>query len=105
MDLSNSQIEKIGKEIGEKIKGKTLFDEFSRGRYSTDASLYQIKPLGVVLPKDKGDVLSLMEYSQKHSIPLLARGGGSSQCGQTVGECIVLDYSRHQNKILELNVE
>ena len=46
-----------------------------------------------------------MEYSQKNSIPLLARGGGSSQCGQTVGESLVLDYSKHQNKILELNVE
>ena len=49
MDLSNSQIEIIGKEIGKKIKGKTLFDEFSRGRYSTDASLYQIKPGGLSL--------------------------------------------------------
>ena len=58
MDLSNNQIEKIGKEIEKKIKGKTLFDEFSRGRYSTDASLYQIKPLGVVLPKDQNDVLT-----------------------------------------------
>ena len=50
-------------------------------------------------------MLNVMEYSQQNSIPLLARGGGSSQCGQTVGESIVLDYSRHQNKILDLNVE
>ena len=93
------------KKLESKVDGKTLFDEFSRGRYSTDASVYQIKPLGVVLPKDTNDVLSLMEYSQKNSVPLLARGGGSSQCGQTVGESVVLDYSKHQNKILELNVE
>ncbi len=105
MRFNSDQIQKIGKEISSKVDGKTLFDEFSRGRYSTDASVYQIKPLGVVLPKDTNDVLSLMEYSQKNSIPLLARGGGSSQCGQTVGESVVLDYSKHQNKILELNVE
>ncbi len=105
MRFNSDQIQKIGKEISSKIDGKTLFDEFSRGRYSTDASVYQIKPLGVVLPKDTNDVLSLMEYSQKNSVPLLARGGGSSQCGQTVGESVVLDYSKHQNKILELNVE
>ena len=105
MGISASQIQKIGKEISSKVEGKTLFDEFSRGRYSTDASVYQIKPIGVVLPKDTNDVLNLMEYSQKNSIPLLARGGGSSQCGQTVGESIVLDYSRHQNKILEVNLE
>ena len=105
MRFNSDQIQKIGKEISSKVDGKTLFDEFSRGRYSTDASVYQIKPLGVVLPKDTNDVLSLMDYSQKNSVPLLARGGGSSQCGQTVGESVVLDYSKHQNKILELNVE
>ena len=105
MKFNSDQIQKIGKEIGSKVDGKTLFDDFSRGRYSTDASVYQIKPLGVVLPKDVNDVLSLMEYSQMNSLPLLARGGGSSQCGQTVGECVVLDYSKHQNKILEINVE
>ncbi len=105
MRFNSTQIQKIGKEIRGKVDGKTLFDEFSRGRYSTDASVYQIKPLGVVLPKDTNDVLKLMEYSQKNSVPLLARGGGSSQCGQTVGESVVLDYSKHQNKILELNVE
>ena len=103
--MNQNQIEKIAKEIQGQVKGKVLFDDFSRGRYSTDASLYQIKPLGAVLPKDKNDVLRIMEYSQKKGISLLARGGGSSQCGQTVGESIVLDYSRHQNKILDFNLE
>jgi len=103
--MNQNQIEKIAKEIQGQVKGKVLFDEFSRGRYSTDASLYQIKPLGAVLPKDKNDVLRIMEYSQKQGISLLARGGGSSQSGQTVGESIVLDYSRHQNKILDFNKE
>ena len=57
MRFSSDQIQRIGKEISNKVDGKTLFDEFSRGRYSTDASVYQIKPLGVVLPKDTNDVL------------------------------------------------
>ncbi len=105
MKYTESQINKISKDLQNKIKGKVLSDPFSRGRYSTDSSLYQITPLGAVLPKDHNDVLNLMEYSQKNSIPLLARGGGSSQCGQTVNEAIVLDYSIHQNKILELNIE
>ncbi len=105
MKFTSSQINKISKEIQSKVRGKVLFDDFSRGRYSTDSSLYQIMPVGAVLPEDQNDVLELMEYSQKNSIPLLARGGGSSQCGQTVGESIVLDYSKHQNKIIELNVE
>ena len=105
MKFNDQQIAKISKEVQNIVKGKVLFDHFSRGRYSTDSSLYQITPIGAVLPKDQNDVLNLMEYSQKNSIPLLARGGGSSQCGQTVGESIVLDYSKYQNQILELNVE
>ena len=89
MNLNQNQINKIAKDLQAKIKGIILFDEFSRGRYSTDASIYQITPIGVVLPKDNYDVVNLIEYSQKHDLPLLARGGGSSQCGQTVGKCIL----------------
>ena len=84
MKYTESQISKISKDLQNKIKGKVLSDPFSRGRYSTDSSLYQITPLGAVLPKDQNDVLNLMEYSQKIAIPLLARGGGCSQCVQTV---------------------
>jgi FAD/FMN-containing dehydrogenase len=105
MKYNQNQISKIAKEVKSIVRGKVLFDDFSRGRYSTDSSLYQMTPLGAVLPEDTADVLELMNYSQRNNIPLLARGGGSSQCGQTVGECIVLDYSRHQNKILDLNIE
>ena len=105
--MGNGQnlINKIGKDLQAKIKGTILLDEFSRGRYSTDASIYQIIPIGVILPKDNYDVVNLIEYSQKHDLPLLARGGGSSQCGQTVGECIIVDYSKYQNQIIKLNVE
>ena len=98
MKYNQNQISKIAKEVKSIVRGKVLFDDFSRGRYSTDSSLYQMTPLGAVLPEDTADVLELMNYSQRNNIPLLARGGGSSQCGQTVGECIVLDYSRHQTK-------
>ena len=58
----------LSNDLKKKIKGKVLFDEFSRGRYSTDASLYQIKPIGVVLPKDQFDVLNIIEYSQKKNL-------------------------------------
>ena len=62
MRFNSEQIQKIGKEISNKVEGKALFDEFSRGRYSTDASVYQIKPIGVVLPKDTNDVLMLKAF-------------------------------------------
>ena len=68
MKFNDQQIAKISKEVQNIVKGKVLFDHFSRGRYSTDSSLYQITPIGAVLPKDQNDVLNLMEYSQKISI-------------------------------------
>ncbi len=87
------------------IAGDVLFDAFSRGRYSTDASIYQIEPIGVVVPKTAADVTRLMQIADDAGVPVLPRGGGTSQCGQTVGEALVVDVSKHLNAILELDVE
>ena len=104
MKLNQNIISKIGKELQSLIKGEVLFDDFSRGRYSTDASIYQITPIGIVIPKDTDDVLRVLEYCKLNELPILPRGAGSSQCGQTVGECVVLDYSKFQNQILDINL-
>ena len=87
------------------IEGEVLFDAFSRGRYSTDASIYQIEPIGVVVPKTVADVTRVMEIADDAGVPVLPRGGGTSQCGQTVGEALVVDVSKHLNTILDLDVE
>ena len=105
MKLNQNTISKIGKELQSLIKGEVLFDDFSRGRYSTDASIYQITPIGIVIPKDTDDVLRVLEYCKLKELPILPRGAGSSQCGQTVGECVVLDYSKFQNQILDINLD
>ena len=68
------------------IEGEVLFDAFSRGRYSTDASHYQIGPIGVVVAKTEQDVRTVMEIAAEEGIPVLPRGGGTSQCGQTIGK-------------------
>ena len=91
--------------LSKNIEGDVLFDAFNRGRYSTDASIYQIDPVGVVLPKTEQDLVSAVEISVEAGVPILARGGGTSQCGQTVNEAVVIDCSRHLNKILDFNVE
>jgi len=91
--------------LRQEIEGEVLFDVFSRGRYSTDASIYQIDPIGVVVPKTAADVSSIMEIAVAAGAPVLPRGGGTSQCGQTVGEALVVDVSKHLNTILELDVE
>ncbi len=87
------------------LRGEVLFDPFSRGRYSTDASIYQIEPIGVTLPRDTDDVEAVIAIARAEGVPVLPRGGGSSQSGQTVNEAVVMDTSRHMNRLLELDVE
>src|SRR6185437_884560 len=87
------------------LRGEVLFDAFSRGRYSTDASIYQIEPLGVVVPRDKEDVGAAIAIARDEGIPVLPRGGGTSQCGQTVGAALVIDCSKHMDALVSLDVE
>src|SRR6266436_5670586 len=87
------------------LKGEVLFDRFSRGRYSTDASIYQIEPLGVVVPFDKEDVAAALAIAREEGVPVLPRGGGTSQCGQTVGRALVVDCSKHMDGVLAVDVE
>jgi FAD/FMN-containing dehydrogenase/Fe-S oxidoreductase len=86
------------------VRGEVLFDAFSRGRYSTDASIYQIAPLGVVVPRDKADVAAALALAREAGIPVLPRGAGTSQCGQTVGRALVIDCSKHMDAILAIDV-
>ncbi|MFQ5893833.1 MAG: FAD-binding and (Fe-S)-binding domain-containing protein, partial [Nitrospinota bacterium] len=77
----------------------------SRLLYSTDASIYQVEPLGVVLPRHQGDVQAVIEVANRHGVPILPRGGGTSLAGQTVNRAIVLDFSPHMNQVVETNTE
>ncbi len=82
------------------VQGEVLFDGASRGRYATDASIYQIEPIGVVVPKTEQDALTAVQIAIEEGVPVLARGGGTSQCGQTVGAAVVIDNSKHLNEIM-----
>src|SRR5215510_14150983 len=83
------------------MRGDVLFDSFSRGRYSTDASIYQIEPIGVAVPKSTEDVEAAI--AREEGFPVIPRGGGSSQNGQTLGEAVVMDTSRYMNRVLEVD--
>src|SRR5688572_1289400 len=82
------------------VRGDVLFDAASRGRYSTDASIYQVEPVGVVVPQTEEDALAAFRIGIEEGVPVLPRGGGTSQCGQTVGAALVIDHSRHLNRVL-----
>src|ERR1051325_6208033 len=85
------------------LRGEVLFDAFTRGRYSTDASIYQIEPIGVAIPRDTNDVEAAIAIARDEGVLVLPRGAVSSQCGQTVNESLVLDTSRHMNGLLEVD--
>lgn len=85
------------------IAGEVLFDPASRGRYATDASIYQVTPVGVVIPRHQHDLQVALDIARDAKVPLLARGGGTSQCGQTVGDALVIDTSRWLNQIVEFD--
>ena len=87
------------------IAGQVLSSPFDRGRYATDASIYQIMPSVVVVPKTFADVEATLAAARAAGIPVTARGGGTSQAGQTVNTGVVIDFSHHLNGILELDVE
>src|SRR5580698_1555503 len=89
--------------LARNIKGEVLFDRASRGRYSTDASIYQIEPVGVVVPETIDDVVAAMAISRDEGVPVLARGGGTSQCGQTVNRALVVDCSKHLRRVLHVD--
>ena len=87
------------------IRGDVRFDRFTRGRYATDASHYQIMPLGVVAPRTMEDAARAIEIAREEGVSVLPRGGGTSQCGQTVNASLVIDCAKYLDRIVELDVE
>ncbi len=86
------------------VDGEVLFDAFSRGRYSTDASIYQLDPIGVVIPKNEDAARAAIQIAAEQGVPILPRGAGTSQCGQTVGVALVIDCSKYLNKIVGIDI-
>ncbi|MGB3289967.1 MAG: FAD-linked oxidase C-terminal domain-containing protein [Burkholderiaceae bacterium] len=103
-DLDPIHLE-LAARLRKQTQGEVLFDRGSRGRYSTDASIYQIEPVGVLVPKTAGDVSAALQICREMSVPVLARGGGTSQCGQTVGAALVIDNSKYLNRVLDLDLD
>src|SRR5690242_14450448 len=90
--------------LAREITGEVLFDRFSRGRYATDASFYQIMPAGVVVPRNMDEALRALAIARDDVRVVTPRGGGTSQCGQTVNDGIVIDFSKHLNRIVSIDV-
>src|ERR1700742_24098 len=95
----------LAQHLRKSLRGDVLFDSASRGRYATDASIYQITPIGVIVPRDQDDLRIALDVARSEKVPLLARGAGTSQCGQTVGEGLVIDTSKWLNNIVAFDAD
>ena len=92
----------LAQRLRKDVDGEVLFDAASRGRYSSDASIYQIEPIGVVVPRSAEAARAAISIAVEAGVPVLPRGAGSSQCGQTVGAALVIDDSKYLNQIIEV---
>ncbi|MBL8341376.1 MAG: FAD-binding protein [Rubrivivax sp.] len=93
----------LERQLRRHTRGEVLFDAASRGRYATDASIYQIVPQGVFVPQDDADVAAALQVARELKVPVLARGAGTSQCGQTVGAALVIDFTKHLRRVLGID--
>ena len=87
------------------IEGEVRFDTASRAMYATDASVYQLMPLGVVIPRTRDDVRQTLQLCRDYGVSITPRGGGTSQAGQAIGSGIQIDFSKYLNRILEVDPE
>ena len=94
---------RLAERLRREIRGEVLFERADRGRYATDASIYQVEPIGVIVPEEIGDVAAALAIAREAGVPVLARGGGTSQCGQTVNRALVIDCSKHLRRILHVD--
>jgi len=97
--------EALRRALAARIQGEVRFDALTRGLYATDASNYQIYPLGVALPRDRDDVIAAVRICLEHEAPLTPRGAGTGLSGQAVGAGVILDLSKYMNRILEVNAD
>jgi FAD/FMN-containing dehydrogenase/Fe-S oxidoreductase len=102
---NSTEISRLAARLRREITGEVYFDPFNRGRYATDASFYQVMPAGVVIPRSIDEALRTVAICRDAGRIVTPRGGGTSQCGQTVNHGVVVDFSKHLNRIVSLDVE
>ncbi len=102
--LRKSAAYPLAEQLRAHVDGEILFDAFSRGRYATDASIYQLEPVGVVVPRNEDAARAAIQIAAEQGVPVLPRGAGTSQCGQTVGVALVIDCSKYLNNVVEVDI-
>ena len=106
LDLKELMVDQaaLAKRLRQETSGEVLTDSASRGRYATDASIYQAMPVAVFVPRTAQDIASAIQIAAEMGVPVLPRGGGTSQCGQTTGAALVIDNTKYFRNVLDLNL-
>ena len=107
LDLKELMVDQaeLAKRLRQETSGEVMTDSASRGRYATDASIYQAMPVAVFVPKTAQDIASAIQIAAELGVPVLPRGGGTSQCGQTTGAALVIDNTKYFRNVLDLNLD
>ena len=105
MTQSRANDSELGRAFAREVAGEVRFDTISRALYSTDASVYQIQPAGVVVPRSRDDLIRVVRICAERRVPLTMRGGGTSQAGQAIGAGVICDTSKYFNRLIELNTQ
>ena len=105
MRIKSDESRELESELRKRVSGEVRFDTFSKVLYSTDASIYQMEPVGVVIPKHKDDVLAVVDVANRNNVPIVPRGSGTSLAGQAVNHAIVIDFTKSMHSIIEVNPE
>src|SRR6516225_4615434 len=103
--MTDTGTTKLKERLSRELTGEVFFDAFNRGRYATDASFYQIMPEAVVVPRSTDEALRALAIARDAGRKVTPRGGGTSQCGQTINDGVVIDFSKHLNRLISLDVE
>src|SRR5580704_5026210 len=103
--LTTDTSNQLARRLLTETEGEVLFDTAARGRYATDASIYQVMPVGVLVPRTHRDVAIAIDIARDLKVPVLPRGAGTSQCGQTVGAALVIDTSKHLRRIVDVDTQ
>ena len=103
--MEESMLKQFELELRQGVKGEISLDDYILGIYATDASIYQIMPLALVLPMDDEDVISALNAARKFNVSIVPRGGGTSLGGQAAGPSLIIDFTKYMNRVLEVNVK
>src|SRR4051794_28287302 len=103
--FARAELAALAARLRKELDAEILFDAASRGRYSTDASIYQVEPLGIVIPRSEDAARAAIALAADAGVPILPRGAGSSQCGQAVGAALMIDHTKYLHRVLEVNGE